>query len=171
MYLRTHKKIYEINFGLKSLILLQENSNIMMDNDKHFLLYCGLISKQPDITFEEVDDIIRECDLSLLDIKPNLLSYFEIEELYIKAIGEMGIALQDFYRMTPKEIDLAYEGYLRRKELEANLTKLAIASQGTDELIRLTEDRQYEIGNKAERQAIFDLLLGGNENGLFNGIE
>jgi hypothetical protein len=75
-----------------------------------------------------VEDIIRECDLSLLDIKPNLLSYFEIEELYIKAIGEMGIALQDFYQMTPKEIDLAYEGYLRRKELEANLTKLAIAS-------------------------------------------
>ena len=158
MFLRTHRKIYEFNFGLKGLIIMRENANLVMANDTRFLLYCGLVSRQPAITFQEVDEIIEECDLSKLDINPTILSIFEVEELYTKAVGEMGITPNDFYSMSPDEINIAYEGYLRRKETEANLTKMAIITSQNDELIRLTEDKGYIVGNKTEREEIFRLL-------------
>ena len=44
MFLRTHKKIYEFNFGLKGLIIMRENADLVMANDKRFILYCGLVS-------------------------------------------------------------------------------------------------------------------------------
>ena len=158
MFLRTHRKIYEFNFGLKGLIIMRENANLVMANDTRFLLYCGLVSRQPAITFQEIDEIIEECDLSKLDINPTILSIFEVEELYTKAVGEMGITPNDFYSMSPDEINIAYEGYLRRKETEANLTKMAIITSQNDELIRLTEDKGYIVGNKTEREEIFRLL-------------
>lgn len=158
MFLRTHRKIYEFNFGLKGLIIMRENANLVMEKDKRFILYCGLISKQPTITFQEINEIINECDLSTLDITPTILSVYEVEELYTKAVGEVGITPNDFYSMTPNEIELAYEGYLRRKETEANLTKMAIITSQNDELIRLTEDKGYSVGNKAEREEVFRLL-------------
>ena len=158
MFLRTHRKIYEFNFGLKGLIIMRENANLEMAKDKRFILYCGLISKQPTITFQEINEIINECDLSTLDITPTILSIYEVEELYTKAVGEVGITPNDFYSMTPNEIELAYEGYLRRKETEANLTKMAIITSQNDELIRLTEDKGYSVGNKAEREEVFRLL-------------
>ena len=78
MFLRTHKKIYEFNFGLKGLIIMRENADLVMANDKRFILYCGLVSRQPAITFQEIDEIINECDLSQLDITPNILSLFAV---------------------------------------------------------------------------------------------
>lgn len=158
MFLRTHRKIYEFNFGLKGLIIMRENADLVMANDTRFLLYCGLVSRQPTITFQEIDEIIEECDLSKLDISQTILSLYEVEELYTKAVGEIGITPNDFYSMTPGEIELAYEGYLRRKETEANLTKMAIITSQDDELIRLTEDKGYSVGNKAEREEVFRLL-------------
>ena len=158
MFLRTHKKIYEFKFGLKGLIIMRENADLVMANDIRFLLYCGLVSRQPAITFQEIDEIIEECDVSKIDISHTILSLFEVEELYTKAVGEIGITPNDFYSMTPDEIDLAYEGYLRRKETEANLTKMAIITSQDDELIRLTEDKGYFVGSKAEREEVFKLL-------------
>lgn len=138
--------------------MMRENADLVMASDKRFLLYCGLISSQPAITFQEIDEIIKECDLSKLDIGQNILSIYEVEELYTKAVGEIGITPTDFYTMTPHEIDLAYEGYLRRKETEANLTKMAIITSQDNELIRLTEDKGYFVGSKAEREEVFRLL-------------
>lgn len=158
MFLRTNRKIYEFKIGLKGLIMMRENADLVMASDKCFLLYCGLISSQPAITFQEIDEIIKECDLSKLDIGQNILSIYEVEELYTKAVGEIGITPTDFYTMTPHEIDLAYEGYLRRKETEANLTKMAIITSQDNELIRLTEDKGYFVGSKAEREEVFRLL-------------
>lgn len=158
MFLRTNRKIYEFKIGLKGLIIMRENADLVMASDKRFLLYCGLISSQPAITFQEIDEIIKECDLSKLDIGQNILSIYEVEELYTKAVGEIGITPTDFYTMTPHEIDLAYEGYLRRKETEANLTKMAIITSQDNELIRLTEDKGYFVGSKAEREEVFRLL-------------
>ena len=153
MFLRTHRKIYEFKFGLKGLILMRENANLLVAKDKSFILYCGLICQHPDITFQEIDEIIKECDLSFLNTSHyTFLSIYEVAELYTKAVGEIGITPTDFYTMTPHEIDLAYEGYLRRKETEANLTKTAILTSQDGELIRLTEDKGYTIGNKAERE-------------------
>ena len=158
MFLRTHRKIYEFKFGLKGLIMMRENASLVMANDKSFILYCGLVSQHPSITFEEIDEIINECDLSELDINTPFLSIYEIEELYSKAVGEIGIAPADFYQMTQEEIGLAYEGYLHKKETEANLIKMAIITRNDDELIRITEDKGYSIGNKTEREEVFKLL-------------
>ena len=158
MFLRTNRKIYEFKIGLKGLIIMRENADLVMANDKRFLLYCGLVSKQPAITFQEIDEIIEECDLSNFDINQDILSIYEVEELYTKAVGEIGITPTDFYTMTPHEIDLAYEGYLRRKEIEANLIKMAIITSQDNELIRLTEDKGYFVGSKAEREEVFRLL-------------
>lgn len=159
MFLRTHRKIYEFKFGLKGLIIMRENADLVMAKDMRFILYCGLISSHSAITFEEIDEIIQECDISKIDITTlHLLSMYEIEELYTKAVGEIGIAPTDFYSMSPDEITLAYEGYLRKKETEANLIKLAVISSDDESLIRLTEDKGYSIGNQAERDEVFKLL-------------
>ena len=159
MFLRTHRKIYEFKFGLKGLIIMRENADLVMAKDMRFILYCGLISSHSAITFEEIDEIIQECDISKIDITTlHLLSMYEIEELYTKAVGEIGIAPNDFYSMSPDEITLAYEGYLRRKETEANLIKLAVISSDDESLIRLTEDKGYSIGNQTERDEVFKLL-------------
>ena len=157
MFLRTNRKIYEFKIGLKGLIIMRENADLVMANDKRFLLYCGLVGKQPAITFQEIDEIIEECDLSF-DINQDILSIYEVEELYTKAVGEIGMAPSDFYAATPEEINIAYEGYLRRKETEANLTKLALLTLEDGELIRLTEDLGYTIGNLSERNECFTKL-------------
>lgn len=158
MFVRTHRKIYELKFGLKGLILLKENTNLVMEEDLEYLVYCGLVSQQPDVTFQEVKEIIEECDLSSFSQPSTFLSIFEIEELYAKAIGEIGMAPTDFFSSTPEEIELAYEGYLRRKETEANLTKLALLTLEDGELIRLTEDHGYAAGNLSERNECFAKL-------------
>lgn len=159
MFLRTRRKIYEFKIGLKGLILMRENADLLATENERFILYCGLICQHPDITFQEIDEIIEDCDLSAFDVgQYTILSLFEEEELYTKAVGEIGITPPDFYNMTPHEIDLAYEGYLRRKETEANLTKMAIITSQNDELIRLTEDKGYSVGSKAEREEVFRLL-------------
>ena len=169
MFVRTRKKIYELKFGLKSLILLQENSNLVMAGDVEFLIYCGLICQHPDITFQEVREIIQECDLSAFSKPSNLLSLYEIKELYTKAVGEIGMAPSDFFNSTPEEIELAYEGYLRRKETEANLTKLAILTYDSEDLIRLTEDLGYSIGSLSERDEVFKKL--NIREGLINELQ
>ena len=45
MFLKTKRKIYELKFGLKGLILLRENLDIGATEKLKFLLYCGLISQ------------------------------------------------------------------------------------------------------------------------------
>ena len=158
MFLQTKKKIYEFKIGLKGLILYQEKANLSATEDINFLIYCGLITQHPDITFQEIEEIVAECDLRKFRWPPKNYSTIEIEELYKKAVGEIGITPSDFFKMTPEEIDLAYEGYLRRKETEANLTKLAFITSNDGALIRLTEDYGYEIGNIAEREETFKIL-------------
>lgn len=158
MFLRTKKKVYEFNLGLKGLILLSQNTNLAED-DIPFFLYCGLIRSHPSITFNEIDEIIQECELSaILSYCYSPLSLNEIGELYTKAVGEVGIAPADFYNMTVEEIDLAYEGYLRRKETEANLVKIAILTRADKDLIRLTEDKGYQVGSLTERARVFKTL-------------
>ena len=62
--------------------------------------------------------------------------------------------------MTAEEVELAYEGYLRRQELMANLTKLAFieALGGNTAPISLVENKGYTIGDSQERTKIFKQL-------------
>ena len=160
MFLKTNQQVYEVSFGLKALILYHNYSNQLAGPErKRFLLYCGLITKHPQITFDEVNRIISQCDLTGLTEPPRISPYI-LQGLYTKAVGEMGIAPPDFYQMTQEEIEWAYEGYLRRLEVNANLTKTAIAEvlSNNNELIRLTEDQGYVIGTEEERENTFKLL-------------
>ena len=84
----------------------------------------------------------------------------KVVELYSKAVGEMGIAPTDFFYMSEEEIDWAYEGYLKRKELEANVIQLAVARAlaGETELITLLEPKEYSVGSEEERVNVFKNL-------------
>lgn len=163
-----NNKIYPVNFGLKGLIILAELSYKLTGDkvqDLPFVLYCGLISHYPDISFSQIKEILQgNSDISL-DI-PAIPTQLEVQELYTKAVGEMGISPNDFYQMTPQEIEWAYEGYLRRKETEANLMKIAFMSDN-DELIRLTEDKGYSIGNLEEREKTLQMF---NREEIENGL-
>lgn len=163
MLLTTKNKIYRLKFGLMGLILLREKPNNIAE--LNHLLYCGLISQHPNITNDEINDIIQENDLSFLE-PPIILSNNELRELYTKAVGEMGITLLDFYNLTPEEIEWGYEGYLRRKETEANLIKIAIINSNNDELIRLVEDKGYVVGNLTEREKYLQMCYEEMNNEL-----
>lgn len=159
------KKYFIVKFGLKGLILMSKNQQLIEAKDLKFILYCGLISQNPDIDLNTIDNIIYHLDNQVADtIIENAIIHFlsslEIEELYRKALGEIGITLQSFYELTPDEIDIIYEGYIRRKETEANLTMIAIKNtlSNSNELIRLIEDKGYDIGKLEEREEVFKQL-------------
>lgn len=83
-----------------------------------------------------------------------------IEEWYKKGIGEIGLSLSTFYSLTPYELDLAYEGYMRRMELQANLTQLSMlnANNGTTKPIKIVQDKGYSLGSLKEREQVFKAL-------------
>ena len=85
---------------------------------------------------------------------------FSLQGLYSQAVGEMGIAPSQFWQMTAEEVELAYEGYLRRQELTANLTKLAFieALGGNTTPISLVGNKGYTIGSSQERAETFKQL-------------
>lgn len=152
-------------FGFKGLILLNEKTD-NNGKDFSFWLYCGLIKHQPWLTYKDcvkIDETMEpETRKSLLEyINQNYspFSQLEMAELYSQAVGQVGVQPCCFYQMTREEVNLAYEGFIRRKQLEANLGVLAInTSKGNYEPIRIIDDKEYEIGNLKERQETFQAL-------------
>lgn len=164
MVIKTNNKSYIYEFGLKGQILIGENAKYNEDNIP-FYLYCGLISKQPDITYQECLEI--ESTMSEKDKKSikkyfednyKSLSQLEIERLYSQSVGEIGIQPSDFYSMTLKEIDWAYNGFMERKQKEVNLMLLALLNRNKSEFIQIIPDKEYEIGSQEERDKTFQLL-------------
>ena len=51
-------KIYQLNFGMKSLIILNEYSDMIEQDNLTFLLYCGLVGSHPDIELDEIEGIV-----------------------------------------------------------------------------------------------------------------
>ena len=145
-------KIYQLNFGMKSLIILNEYSDMIEQDNLTFLLYCGLVGSHPDIELDEIEGIVQGLDnplelgnILVEHIKENLISELKIAEYQQKAIGELGLTLNDFYVLTPEEIDNIYNGYMKRKEIEVNLNRLAFtrALNNNSDYIELLE-KQYE---------------------------
>lgn len=97
-----------------------------------------------------------------IDFPPYLFGQapFSLNGLYSQAVGEMGIAPSQFWQMTAEEVELAYEGYLRRQELTANLTKLAFieALNNDSNLISLVENKGYTMGSIQEYNETFKQL-------------
>ena len=89
------------------------------------------------------------------------LSPLEQEKWYAVAVGEIGIPPTDFYEMTEDELDLAYEGYMKRIEDFANSFLLALNRSNTDKKNKLfvfTEEKGYDIRSMDERQNSFNNL-------------
>lgn len=125
------------------------------------------MTEQPDLKKEELIDLVALDEIPRIkDIlktvfhRQDVPSKQQIEEWYKKGIGEIGLPLTTFYCLTPYELDLAYEGYLRRMELQANLFKLSFlqAKKNNTDRISIIEDRGYNMGSIEERQETFKIL-------------
>lgn len=84
----------------------------------------------------------------------------QVDQLYIKAVGEMQISPVVFWDMTPKEIELAYIGYLKRMELGTNCILAAIRRSKTsnDQLISLLKGQEFNLSTLEEREKTFKTL-------------
>lgn len=72
----------------------------------------------------------------------------------------MGISPAIFYQMSPEEVELAYQGYLRRQELSANLTKLAVLQAINNDRsdITILNTPEYTVGTQNDRDKTFSVL-------------
>lgn len=155
------KLIFE--FGLSGLIYLSKNS--YSNENLIEVLYYGLVRKHPyltsgDLTLisQNLSDKDKQAIESLIAKIPSI-SDREVAGWYQQIVGEVGISPDDFYRMTPEEMDLIYEGYITRKENDANIFLLALrAVKDNKKEILLKEERGYEVGSIEERNQTFEQL-------------
>lgn len=173
-FIHINNEFYSLKFGTKCLIQLNEFSKNISDQEliklKFFLAiqHNGLNQQEALIIFNQLaadkgldylDGLLCEVlDLSIGDNNADF--YLHIEELYRKCVGEMGIAPRIFYEMTPHEIDLAYQGYLDRVQLEANCNLIAIrkSKDSHAKLISLLEQPGWIETSNAEREQTFEAL-------------
>ena len=171
-------RIYLVKFGSFSLMLLNKKSN---SNDQRDLLgqqFCLLTIISEDgnsLSLEEKQDLfyfltqiksLEEIQELLSDIvvksKGNYPDFSKeiFEQLFEKAIGEIGLNIDEFYSMSPQEIDLAYHGYLMRKQLEANCFLIALRKSQDNKatLISLLGGNGYSESTQAEREKTFKAL-------------
>ena len=84
----------------------------------------------------------------------------QVEELYQEAVGQMGIVPTVFFDMTPYEVDLAYQGYLKRQEQSINNMLMAIrkALSPNAEAFNLNEELGYKRSTMSKRKETFSTL-------------
>ena len=143
-------------------MLLNEKPNLNVEENSDFILYCALLSNEPCITLNDLRgypagqriELAREL---LAEPRP---TNEKINDLYSCAVGEIGINPNDVWFMTEEEIELAYEGYIHRQEMQANLILLALhkAQNQSWTNIKILEDRGYSIGTEEERKKVFSNL-------------
>ena len=170
MIIKTDEKFYVFEFGLKGLMLLEEYLN-QNEEDIEVVLYCGLIKNHPNISRSEIKQIARYLSAEqLADFNHSISIKPRITELYAKAVGEIGIQPSDFWAMTEQEINWAYEGYMGKKEAEANLMVMALdwSRNKNPNLIKLTEDKGYKVGSMEDRKLTFQTLGIEGENDRIN---
>lgn len=166
-FIKIDGKEVPLIFGLKSLIYL---SNSIKYNRSISIKKILLLSTRDDSQVANITPIYKliKSDNALPEsVKKQVRSLVssidipsseEIDELYRKSVGEMGLSPTDFFNMTVDEINLAYEGYLQRKELEANLVLLAINKGLSRDFssIKIAPTIDYTVGSEKERKATFE---------------
>lgn len=140
-------------------MLLNGKPNLNVEENADFILYCALLSNEPRITLNDLRDIpagqrVQLARELLAEPRP---TNEKINDLYLQAVGEIGISPNDVWSMTEEEIDLAYEGYAHRQELTANLMLLVLkkAKHNAWDNIELVEDKGYRVGTDKERLEVF----------------
>ena len=168
-------QIFSFKFGLKWITLLREFLQNIEDEEvllkKLFFLSVNahkdwqdlfaictnprellLLSLYKSFNFEGSFEEIKQ---RILQMNP-----LQLDQLYKVLVGEVGIPPHQFYQMTPHEAELAYQGYLQRKELEGNIMIMAIReafkSEGTP--IKLLEDLGYQESTLEQRERTFKSL-------------
>ena len=146
-------KVIECKFGLRALSVL---ADCAYDIDNNIELLWEL-STGEDISFLEDQNILQEFKEYAKSIE--MIEKNDLRELYIQGLGELSIDLNTLDNMTPQEISIAYEGYLRKLELQMNLIKTTIlqAFHGDTSYIELKESKCAQ-GSLAERADIFQQL-------------
>lgn len=174
-----NNKIYSFNFGLGCFILQDILSKIDRDKAKN-VLFCEITQQSEELikilSDKQIQQIIVQTFKSsflktpymssnnsfeaLLDFLSSQELLNEVDQLYKRAVGEINISPTVFWNMTPKEIELAYLGYIKRKELDANcaLAGARQASGPQDCLISLLNGKQYGMSSIQERQETFKIL-------------
>lgn len=145
-------------------MILNETTNLDVENDADLIIYYGLFSSEPGMTLEN----LRGLDIPAgekISLARKIMDYNhptneKIKDLYSQAVGEIGISPSDFWTMTEEEVLIAYEGYMRRMEATANLTLLAVHKALKDDTncIELLEDKGYTVGSIEERDRVFSNL-------------
>ena len=143
-------------------MLLNGKPNLNVEENADFILYCALLSNEPRITLNDLRDIPagQRIELAREILAEPRLTNEKINDLYLDAVGEIGISPNEVWSMTEEEINLAYEGYVHRQEFQANLMLLALhkAQNQSWANIQILEDRGYSIGSEEERREVFSNL-------------
>lgn len=174
-----NKIAYQVKFGMLSLITLDRISYITDGKEllkQKFCLSDVTRLDNTSLTFEEKENFFDQfiTDSESANLLEDVLSeaytlslgsYKKIDEvvyneLYSKGIGEIGLEVQEFNSMTPAEIDLAYYGYLKRKELEANCNLIALRKSKDNKatLISLLGGDGYNYISEAQRKEVLKSL-------------
>lgn len=171
-YINRNGKIYLLKFGLKQINVLSQFLN-NIENPERIKFILSQALDDYNLTSSEINDIIlneknieQKLEAALKESSEHLSFdaldniYKQVEELYQKAVGEINIAPSAAWAMTPHEIELAYAGYLRRKELEANCMLIALrrAKDSKAQLIELLPPIESREISEQEREATLKAL-------------
>lgn len=154
-------KTFRLKIGLRGIIYLQGLSQY----DESDIFTASIITLNS-ISVDEAKRLFQLGRKNFTYCQPFIFEqvisflYSNVRDLYSRAVGEIGIDPAIFFQMSPDEIELAYKGYLRRKELEANLNKLAMAEAlaGNHDKIQIVEPEEYTSGTQLEREQTFQKL-------------
>ena len=166
MVLEINDKIIPLKIGLKGSMLMDEIPNLNVKDNADIILHLAISPDDLNITPKQLRDLVPATTLQ--DLAKELYNNYyvpqeDIRQLYSQAIGEIGIHPDGFWNMTKQEFDLAYQGYMRRKELEANLNLTALEKALNKDFsnIELEEDEQdYTVGSITERERIMKIING-----------
>lgn len=175
MIIKNESQVLSIKFGTLSLILLEDFLNIDSDEKSHAMFVSSIItnadgsflSQEEKEKIYQNNNILRNSLKELLQtaVKESLGDYKEFskeefKELYSIAIGEIGISPSEFYMMSPHEVDLAYKGYINRKEFECNNMLIALRKNkdSNANLVSYLGGEGYKRSTLVERKNTFDAL-------------
>lgn len=154
-------KIFQLKIGLRGIIYLQSLSQY----DESDVFVASIITLNQ-LSQLDAKNLYSQAGEDYKSIQPLLgeevssFLYTDVRDLYSRAVGEIGINPAVFFQMSPDEVELAYQGYLKKKELEANLTKLAViqALANDRSQIQIAEPSEYTVGITQEREHTFSRL-------------
>ena len=171
MILYINCQICELKFGLNSLMALQNFSKIYSEEEYRRQLY--YLTTSSHLPFETVDSQVdlKNCLFKSFEeaFSPGILTApittfeqilekaqeitGEIDSLITWGVGEMGLPLSDFFKMTPKELDLIYLGFLRRQEDQINKLIVGLYSweNGEKNLVSFSPELGYTTISLSER--------------------